>query len=511
MKPESLTRQKAFFDTFLRGEKTEVQYWPKVRYAVREAFYVGEWREAESFPIPNTQYTEYFPTPSKGLSLASQPAEHKSSYDSRSETLTFELPITKSFEFVGHSRLRLWVEAEGADNLDLFVTLRKVGKDGKPVYFPWLTIIDNGPIAFGFLRTSRRELDQSKSSPWQPYHTHARDLPPLKAGEVVPVDIEILPTSCRFRPGERLQVCIAGSDYGKYPTNIPVSRHPKNINKGRHVVHFGGKYNSGLLLPVLPPIENSWQEKNKTVKVFLSGTRPKSADVDVQAAVGIFGKKIEKIAETLPFLMATTTLITSPKGTLPALEANADSATATALGWSSFAGLQAIRHPAFATAVKPDLVPDNHKQIGSIAVAFSDVKFDPVGFVQRHDALVVLTYLPKAANFDPRQVAEDLGERAQSLAKAGAGTTLLRYVLNMDITPPNHAQMLGGTLFETVEWGAVAAVEQYWFADEAAAEAFFSDDGRAKVLKTLPTSMDGSKMFSIVGKESTQLEKDPDF
>lgn len=79
--PESLTRQKTFYDAFLSGKDTDIKYLPKVRYTVREAFYVGEWRESDIFPIPETKYTEYYPTPSKGLSLIPQPVEQKLSYD----------------------------------------------------------------------------------------------------------------------------------------------------------------------------------------------------------------------------------------------------------------------------------------------------------------------------------------------------------------------------------------------------------------------------------------------
>jgi predicted acyl esterase len=79
----------------------------------------------------------------------------------------------------------------------------------------------------------------------QPYHSHQRDIP-VEPGQVVPVDIEILPTSCRFRVGDTLRVSISGHDYGQYPTTIPVARHAQLVNKGVHVIHFGGKYDSFL-------------------------------------------------------------------------------------------------------------------------------------------------------------------------------------------------------------------------------------------------------------------------
>ena len=78
-------------------------------------------------------------------------------------------------------------------------------------------------------------------------HHHQREIK-LKDGEIVPVEIEIWPTSTLFDEGEKLRVIVAGHD-------IEISRdfmHTNTINGGKHIIHAGGKYDSHLLIPVIP-------------------------------------------------------------------------------------------------------------------------------------------------------------------------------------------------------------------------------------------------------------------
>ena len=69
-------------------------------------------------------------------------------------------------------------------------------------------------------------------------------------------------TSCRwtsgthFAAGEKLRLIVQGDDLNRYSTKIaPVYfRHKlSSRNKGRHVIHTGGEYESYLLVPVIPP------------------------------------------------------------------------------------------------------------------------------------------------------------------------------------------------------------------------------------------------------------------
>jgi predicted acyl esterase len=137
--------------------------------------------------------------------------------------------------------------------MDVFVGLHKLDAAGAVVPFAYYAQFDDGPVALGWLRASHRELDASKSTDWQPVHPHTR-LQKLKPGEIVPLDIEIWPSSTRFAAGETLRVTVQGTDINRYPKTVaPVYfRHEASVNRGRHTVHTGGAHESYLLVPVIP-------------------------------------------------------------------------------------------------------------------------------------------------------------------------------------------------------------------------------------------------------------------
>ena len=80
---------------------------------------------------------------------------------------------------------------------------------------------------------------------------HQRELR-LTTGEIVPLEIEILPSGTLFRPGETLRLVIQGTDVYRYPRPLIQAWHDESVNRGRHVVHSGGEHDSHLLMPVVP-------------------------------------------------------------------------------------------------------------------------------------------------------------------------------------------------------------------------------------------------------------------
>ena len=57
---EQVEMQKAFFDKFLKGMETEVDYWPRVRVEVRDRYYWGTYSGENEWPPARTQYRELF-------------------------------------------------------------------------------------------------------------------------------------------------------------------------------------------------------------------------------------------------------------------------------------------------------------------------------------------------------------------------------------------------------------------------------------------------------------------
>jgi predicted acyl esterase len=178
-------------------------------------------------------------------------------------------PLQAETEITGPSALKLQVSSSTAD-ADLFVVLRVFAPDLKEVTFQG-AIDPYTPIGQGWLRASHRKLDRNLSTPYRPYHTHDRKQP-LKAGEVVELDIEIWPTSIVVPAGYRIGLSVRGKDYeyggasggklsnfknelrgcGPFLHNDPLDR-PAGIFGGTTTLHFGKGRASYLLLPIVPP------------------------------------------------------------------------------------------------------------------------------------------------------------------------------------------------------------------------------------------------------------------
>jgi predicted acyl esterase len=250
--PSAVALQRAFFDRFLKDSDNEVGDWAPVRLEMRRGFYDGVERRPAAWPPPEATLRSLYLDAADGALADEAPALAAAvRYDAEDpqDGVTFRHVFAEAVDVVGSARLRLWVSAEEADDLDLFVALTKVDRDGETVDFPYANVLEHGPLALGWLRASHRELDAERSTATRPFHTHAREQP-LAPGEVVAVDVEIWPSGTRFEAGEALELRIMGSD--PYP-GAALWRHPVTRNRGTHVVHAGGERDSRLVLSVLEP------------------------------------------------------------------------------------------------------------------------------------------------------------------------------------------------------------------------------------------------------------------
>ncbi len=254
---DSLRRQQAFFDHFLKGADTEVTGWPRVRYEVRDRAYAGARKSADDWPLPGTEYQRLFLDAGSGLLRPDAPAAARSvAYDSEQAghgrgRATFDLRFETATEVVGNASLRIWMSAPEASDMDVFVALVKLDSYGDAVGFPYYAVFEDGPVALGWIRASHRELDERRSTPWQPVLAHQRELT-LGRGEIVPLDIEILPSGTRFGAGETLRLIIAGRDIHRQPRPLIQPFHDDLVNHGPHLIHTGGRFDSCLLIPRAP-------------------------------------------------------------------------------------------------------------------------------------------------------------------------------------------------------------------------------------------------------------------
>ena len=244
--PDALEWQKAFFDRFLKGEDNGFEKRPRVRLEVRKTRDVYDIRNETSWPLARTTFSPLYLDLSNGRLTREAPLEEQScTYNAETmATVEFDLTFTRRTEVTGPMVLSLWVAAAEADDLDLFIGVRKLDREGREVHFLAKDGFRNGMVALGWLRVSQRRLDPERSRPWRPFLSHERS-EKVKPGEVVPVEIEILPSSTLFETGETLRLVVSGRDIMAFAR----FGHDDTVNRGRHRLHAGRAHPSHLLVP----------------------------------------------------------------------------------------------------------------------------------------------------------------------------------------------------------------------------------------------------------------------
>ena len=248
--PIAIQERLRFFDRYLKEIYNGFEQTPRVQVDVMDATVIDhEFKRPErTFPLPQTQYTKLY-LDAKDASLGDGTIQEEASvgYEAVDGLTTFEYTFKEDTELTGYLKLRLWVEAEDADDMDLFITVQKLDTEGE--FIPLILMEEPHPGLPGKLRVSHRELDEEETTDFQPIHTHKTEQL-LKPGEIVPVDIEIWPTSILWHCGEKLRLVISGHYIRQEGWTEPFIWELRN--KGRHIIHTGGKHESYLQIPVIP-------------------------------------------------------------------------------------------------------------------------------------------------------------------------------------------------------------------------------------------------------------------
>jgi predicted acyl esterase len=263
--------QLEFFDHFLKGEDNGWDRRPRVMLRVRRVDGFVD-RTEDDWPIPRTRWTRMYLHGDGRLSTEPPTEAATVEFDALGDGVVFTTdPFTEETEVTGPSSLGITVSSSTTD-ADVFVVVGLVDPEGKEVVFQG-ALDPHSPIAHGWLRASHRELDEERSLPWRPWHPHTRS-EPLEPGHPYRLDIEIWPTSIVIPPGYRLTLTVRGRDYeyededdsgvdistfknrftgvGPFLHDDPNNR-PPEIFGGRTTIHIGPDDPASLLLPVVPP------------------------------------------------------------------------------------------------------------------------------------------------------------------------------------------------------------------------------------------------------------------
>ncbi|MGM0592372.1 MAG: CocE/NonD family hydrolase [Halobacteriota archaeon] len=262
--------QKRFLDYFLKGEDNGWDEQPPVQLQIRSPGEQFEERHEEAWPIPRTEWTNYYlHTTDSTLSADAPDSEGSVTYDALGDGVTFLTPpLSEQTEITGPITSKLFVSSDTED-ADLFLVVRVFTPDMEEVTFHG-ALDPNKPVALGWLRASHRKLDEERSEPWRPFLAHDEEQP-LEPGEVYELDIEILPTSIVAPEGYRIGLSVRGNDY-EYPgvdpettwngwTGVGPYHHedardrPPEVYGGEVTVHTGPDHPSHVTLPIVPERE----------------------------------------------------------------------------------------------------------------------------------------------------------------------------------------------------------------------------------------------------------------
>jgi predicted acyl esterase len=274
--------QLRFLDYWCKGIDTGIMDEPPVKLEIRSGGSAKPYpfRFEHEWPLARTRWTKMYLAIERGapgdehaiegaLSPAKPAAEARLSYPASGVTsagvasgsslstthgtggrtgVSFvTAPFDAPTEITGPLMLNVWV-ASTSEDMDLMLTLRNIGPDGQDVW----EVGQHGqpvPLTKGWLRASHRKLDPERTLPYRPYHAHD-ERRWLEPGVPVECQVEIWPTCIVLQKGHRLRLDIQPRDG---VGSAPYTHYHADYNAGAdNTILSGGRYESYLLLPVIP-------------------------------------------------------------------------------------------------------------------------------------------------------------------------------------------------------------------------------------------------------------------
>jgi predicted acyl esterase len=239
-----IVEEHRFFDYWLKGIRNGVMSEKAVTYYTYNQTPKKSWQTSKSWPLRNEKRTSYYLLPY--MQLKSKVAERDAyatvlvDYDINDgnffkKGLVFLTdPMEEDTQITGHPVLKLWV-ASSSQDADVIARIDDVAPDGSSRYYN----------VEGRLRASLRKTAKAPYNnlglPWHPFTKDS--VQPLKAGEPVQLEFDLLPLSYVFKQGHKIRLTLNFADARATPKQTPATE---------VTVYYAGGRPSALTLPVIP-------------------------------------------------------------------------------------------------------------------------------------------------------------------------------------------------------------------------------------------------------------------
>ncbi len=241
-----------WYDFWLKGIDTGIMDEPQMRLFVDGA---NKWRSEEQWPLPQTEWTNYYLRPRGRISTEPEPLATKfvppDGFYQAPFTVTNEIGMLtwtsgefrEAVEMVGPAALYLHVEID-TDDTNFIAKLYDVAPSGKKQM-----------VTSGYLKAAQRELDPELSTPWRPHHPHTRSVP-VTPGEINEYAIRLYSFAYNFKVGHKLQLELSCNEPmgGDAHASLlpPDSFHLPSGRATNHKIYRDSVHLSRLLMPVIP-------------------------------------------------------------------------------------------------------------------------------------------------------------------------------------------------------------------------------------------------------------------
>src|SRR5262249_17219246 len=143
------------------------------------------------------------------LRLDAPETSSTASFDTSKGELQFTWRVPWDLELTGPMKLVVYVSVADTNDVQLFAGVRKL-REGKHVTFEGSYGFAYDLVTKGWLKASLRQINQELSRPGQPEHDFAVPQP-LKSGEVVELQVALLPSATVLKQGDILRLDLRGS------------------------------------------------------------------------------------------------------------------------------------------------------------------------------------------------------------------------------------------------------------------------------------------------------------